>query len=141
MPTEVVSQAEAHSVEKVEIIEEKVPWTFETLVPYLAVKHGQNEALARSIIHCESHTDRNAVGSNYHDEVRYDEEGEPYTVKVIWSQDHGYWQINDYYNEASARARGFDIYVWEENLEWGFIMLKENGVGPWSASEYCWSPV
>lgn len=109
-------------------IEEKPKeWTFETMVPYLAEKHGQDEALVRRIIDCESDFNPNAKNDNYTDDGEY------------WSSDHGYWQINDYFHEAPARYRGFDIYIWEENLEWGFIVLKEQGTSPWEASAYCWN--
>lgn len=106
--------------------EKPVEWTFETLVPYLAVKHGQDEALARRIIKCESKNNPNAKNDNYTKTGEY------------WSSDWGYWQINDYWNFAEAKRRGFDLHIWEENLEYGFIMLKERGTQPWLASAYCW---
>ena len=109
-----------------EIPVEVIPWTFETLLPYLAKKYGQDEALARRIIACESHNDPYAVGNNY------SEEG------ILWSKDIGYWQINNYFHKETALQRTYDIYKWEENLEYGFIMLKEKGTQPWSASKHCW---
>lgn len=101
--------------------------TFETLLPTLAKKYGQNEALARRIIGCESSN----VATSTHD--NYNKKG------ILWSTDHGYWQINDYWNEAEANRHGFDIRNdWQDNLEWGFKMMRDQGTGPWSASEYCW---
>lgn len=102
-------------------------WTFENMVPYLAKKHGQSEELAREIIRCESKNHANAKNDNYDKQGNY------------WSSDHGYWQINDYYNRATAKARGYDIDIWQENLEYGFIMLKEQGTQPWKSSAYCWN--
>lgn len=105
----------------------KKEWTFETLVPYLAEKHGVDEQLAREIIRCESRNKKDAKGYNYNSEGK------------VWSTDIGYFQVNSYYHTKEALSRGFDIYVWEENLEYGFIMLKEQGVTPWEPSKKCWN--
>lgn len=72
-------------------------------------------------MYCESHLRPHAVGTE---------------AKV--GSDHSYWQINSYYHEKSARAEGYDIYDPEENLEYGFILLKEQGVQPWVHSSRCW---
>lgn len=111
------------------VVEVKKEWTFETLVPHLAEKYGQDEVLARKIISCESQNDPDAEGKNYSKET-----GEH------WSSDHGYWQINDYWNEATANKHGYDIRNnWQDNLEWGFKMLKSQGTAPWKASKHCWN--
>lgn len=122
-------KAEAEPTPEVPAVVKPTVWTFENMVPYLAEKHGQSEALAREIIRCESKNHANALNKNY------DEQG------VHWSSDHGYWQINDYFNRKTALRRGFDIDVWEENLEFGFIMLKEQGTTPWKSSKHCWYSV
>ncbi len=105
----------------------KAPWTFETLLPYLAKKYGQDEKLARAIIKCESGTKPDSINRNYT------------KGGTVWSSDHGYFQINDYWNKKTAIQRGFDIHLWEENLEYGFILLKERGTNPWLPSKRCWS--
>ena len=111
-----------------EEVSRETEWTFETLLPYLANKYNVNETLARNIIACESRNDPNAKNDNY-------------TEGVYWSSDYGYWQINDYHHESVASKRGFNIYVWEENLEYGFLLLKEQGTQPWRASQHCWGDV
>lgn len=123
-PAESVSYV-AH-VEAKEIEEVKPEWTFNTLTKYLAKKYGQDEALARRIIQCESQTNQSKKNDNYT------------KSGVYWSSDHGYWQINDYWHERTAARRGFNIYLWDENLEYGFILLKEQGTEPWTASRHCW---
>lgn len=133
-----VEKAEVPTVPH-ETVEAQVEESFDSLISRLAKKYGQSEALARKIVQCESKGNLQAVGNNYHWETRYDENGEPYKVKVLWSSDHGPWQINDYWNAATAKKRGYNIYNWRENLEFGFIMLKEQGTSPWLASKYCWN--
>lgn len=100
--------------------------TFENLVPLLAEKYGVSEPLAMAIIKCESNYVADAYHLNYRDGVH-------------WSTDWGYWQINDYYNATMAKEQGYDVINnWEDNLEYGFIMLKERGTQPWLASKPCW---
>lgn len=95
---------------------------------HLAEKYGQDEALARKIISCESQYRK----GNTHENKRDD--------GTVWSVDWGYWQINDYWNLAEATRRGYDIrYNWQDNLEFGFIMLRDQGTSPWNASKYCWN--
>lgn len=105
-----------------------VPKTFNAEIARLAKKYGQSETLARAIISCES-KQYGSEGAH----KNYTKAGE------WWSTDWGWWQINDYYNEAPALRRGYDIFDKWQNLEFGFIMLKEQGTGPWSASKACWS--
>lgn len=105
-----------------------VPKTFNSEVTRLAAKYKQSETLARAIIACEA----KQYGSGASNK-NYDKEG------VWWSTDWGWWQINDYWNEKPAAKRGFDIYDKWDNLEYGFIMLKEQGTAPWNASKGCWA--
>jgi hypothetical protein len=53
--------------------------------------------------------------------------------------DHSYWQINDSHR-SEALKRGLDIEIPDENLLFGFQLLKEQGLKPWEASKKCWSP-
>jgi len=56
------------------------------------------------------------------------------------TRDWGYWQINDIH-VSTALKMGFDIINEPfDNLEYGFILLANEGARPWSASKYCWSP-
>ena len=109
--------------------ETQVEWTFETLLPHLAKKYGQDEDLVRKIIKCESHFDPDAKNDNYNKEGEY------------WSSDWGYWQINDYWHLEDAKRHNYDIvHSWQDNLEWGFKLLKQDGaMRHWGASAYCWN--
>lgn len=102
------------------------PVTFDGLVDKLAVKYGQNVALAKAVIKCESSSDHSRKGFNYND-------------GKLWSTDVGYWQLNDYYHQEAAKKLGFDIYDWKGNLEYGFLLMKNEGLKPWEASRHCWS--
>lgn len=95
-------------------------------LPILAVKYGVDPFLAASIIYCESKGRPDAVWKNK------DKNGE------VWSRDWGYWQINDYYQDATATAQGYDIHDPEQNLEYGFVLMSKQGTRPWSASQSCW---
>lgn len=128
VPTKIEYVAEPEAVVSHATTTPAVSKTFDSEVTRLAAKYKQSEILARTIIHCES---RQYGSSGEH--KNYTKAGEH------WSTDWGWWQINDYYNEAPAARRGFDIYDKWENLEWGFIMLKEQGTSPWNASKGCWN--
>lgn len=80
-----------------------------------------NPLLSKEIIRCESGFDPYATGTQAHIGI-----------------DVGYWQINSYYHTEEALNRGFDIYEPEDNLRYGFLLLKEFGTAPWSASRSCW---
>lgn len=114
-----------YSAETIE--EAPVEWTFETLIPHLADKYGQNETLARSIIACESENTATATYKNLNDEG------------IHWSTDHGYWQINDYHHAGTTARLKLNFRTdWQDNLEYGFILLKDQGTAPWVASSHCW---
>lgn len=104
--------------------------SFDLEVHRLAEKYGQNETLAREIIRCEGKMYKER-GNN----KNYDKNGN------VWSEDVGWWQINNYYHQASALRIGYDIYNEWDNLEYGFILLKSQGIGPWSASQHCWGHI
>lgn len=108
------------------IVAPKPPeWTFDTLIVHLAKKYGQSEILARKIIKCESSYKQGNVHYNRRDDG------------TVWSTDWGYFQVNDYWHRDSR----FDFKNnWQENLEYGFLLLKEDGaMAHWSASAYCWN--
>jgi len=112
--------AEAQSVPMAEAKELAVE-TFDARITRLAREYGQNEALARRIIKCESKTDQAARGHLAYIGV-----------------DVGLWQINSHFHEDAALALGYDIYRMEDNLEYGFRLLKAEGTRPWKSSAYCW---
>lgn len=107
----------------IEIAEPQVK-TFDSEVSRLALKYNQDETLARRIIKCESSNNAHATGT-----------------RAVVGQDIGYWQINSYFHEKPALKMGYDIYNWEDNLEYGFILLSNEGTRPWNASRYCWQPM
>ena len=106
---------------------EEMIWEFDTYLPFLAEKYGQDIKLARSIINCESQSTPTALHKNLKDGIH-------------WSSDWGYWQINDYWHHDGAKRLGFDIKSnWKDNLEYGFILLSQDGAAAhWSASSHCW---
>ena len=104
--------------------------TFDTEITRLAQKYGKSEKVARAVIKCEGQMYK-ARGNN----INYDKLGN------AWSKDIGWWQINDYWHEASAMDLGLDIHNEFDNLEYGFILWSEQGLKPWSASQYCWQPL
>jgi hypothetical protein len=108
-------------------IEVKQEPTFDSQIRLFALKYGQDETLARSIIQCESSAKHDATGLNFEA-----------SSTIAWSKDIGFWQINDYYHKAEALKKGFDITDRWQNLEYGFILLKQRGTNPWRASKHCW---
>lgn len=100
--------------------------TFNSEMHRLAIKYNQSEPLAREIIRCE--------GLSY----KIKGNNQNYSNGINWSEDVGWWQINNYYHKAPALKIGYDIYDEWDNLEYGFILLKSQGTVPWSASQYCW---
>lgn len=107
---------------------QKAPESLQTQVYRLAEEYGQNPVLAMKIIKCEG-ARYQSLGNN----KNLDADGN------VWSTDVGPWQINDYYHERRARSLGLNIYDTEDNLRYGFILMGEQGTGPWSASRYCWN--
>jgi hypothetical protein len=100
---------------------------FDNQVKILSAIYKVDEDLARKIIKCESTIYKHkAINENL------DELGN------VWSIDVGYWQINDYWHEETAKKLGFDIYDEWDNLEYGFYLFKNYGTKPWKASEKCW---
>ncbi len=93
----------------------------------LSDKYGVSKELATKIIRCESKNKPFAKGHNR------GKDG------IVWSTDHSYWQLNDYYwKEKMMVEFGWDITIPPENLEAGFWLLSTEGTQPWKASENCW---
>ena len=104
------------------MVTEPSPKTFDGEVHRLSVKYHQNELLVREIIYCESRGVPSARN-----------------LQAVVGVDIGYWQINTFYHLASAKAVGLDIYNQWDNLEYGFILLSNQGTRPWNWSKPCWS--
>lgn len=100
--------------------------TLDEWISFYADVYDQDEALAREIMRCEASMYGGAINHNRRADGS------------IWSTDTGLWQINDYYHEDRAKSMGLDIWDDVDNIRYGFILLKEQGVQPWSASEHCW---
>jgi hypothetical protein len=52
--------------------------------------------------------------------------------------DVGYYQINTS-NEATARAKGWDIYTYEGNRAMALYLYEKNGLKDWNSSKHCWN--
>lgn len=96
-----------------------------TRLSELSEKYGVSQAISERIIQCESGGVAEAKNINYID-------------GIPWSEDVGYWQINNYFHEESLALLGWDIYNPEDNLEAGFFLLSTQGLQPWDASSFCW---
>lgn len=99
----------------------------QTQVYTLASEYGQDPVLALKIIRCEG----KLYGEK--DNQNLDKDGN------VWSTDVGPWQINNYYHQKRMASMGLDIYNKEDNLRYGFMLMKEVGTSPWKASAYCWN--
>jgi hypothetical protein len=102
------------------------PKTLDSEIDRLAIKYGVSSSTAREIIKCESSMYSEAVNHNR------------LSDGTIWSSDRFHFQINDYYHEATMKRLGLDYYNQWDSLEYGFILLKEQGTKPWKASQKCW---
>jgi len=103
--------------------------TFDSEVHRLALKYKVNETLARKIISCEGKMYKK-LGNNQN-----------YKNGKVWSTDVGFWQINDYFHQATAKKMGLNIYNDWGNLEYGFWLFSKEHTKPWLASFGCWSKV
>lgn len=99
--------------------------TLDSEIDRLAIKYNVASSTARSIIYCESRMYGSAVNINRLPD------GTP------WSEDRGPFQINDYYHKATMENLGLNYYDQYDSLEYGFMLLSSQGVGPWYASSKC----
>ncbi len=89
----------------------------------------------------ESHSNQNKVGYNYRYRTVTNADGTTTKEKYLWSKDIGLYQINDYYNQASCKKAGHDIYTVEGNTACAMLLYSKSGTQPWNASKYCWSDI
>jgi len=116
-------------------IEEK---TLESEVNRLSVKYEVSSSTVKKIIGCESKMYKEAVNNNYSYKTVTNKDGSTTTVKYVWSKDWGPLQINDFWHEAVMKKMGLDIHDEWDSLEYGFYLIKKEGLKPWNASAYCW---
>jgi hypothetical protein len=109
-----------------DIQDEIVEKTLDSEIDRLSIKYDVASSTVRSIIYCESRMYGSVVNINY-------ENG------VAWSEDRGYMQINDYFHKDTMTKLGLDYYDQWDSLEYGFILLRDQGLSPWKASKGCWS--
>ena len=96
--------------------------TLKNRIYSLARKYDVDPRLAWAIIQCES------SGSSTATHINSD------------SIDIGRWQINNKWHEEYAKKAGYDIYNPEDNLIYGFLLLKSDGPDKhWLYSKPCWS--
>ncbi len=91
------------------------------VVDILSAKYGQNPLIIKRIIQCESGYNVDAVNR-----------------KAVVGRDIGLLQINTYYHIDNAKKIGYDIYNPNDNLVYGFILMKRYGLSPWTWSKNCW---
>jgi len=101
--------------------------TIDSEIERLSIVYSVAPSTARAIITCESQMYGSAVNHNRLPDG------------TIWSSDFGPFQINDYFHEKTMTNLGLDIHNQFDSLEYGFILLSKQGVGPWYASKKCWS--
>ena len=110
-----------------EIIYVETEKTLDSEIDRLSIKYGVSSSVVRAVIKCESSMYGGAVNKNR------DKNGE------VWSVDYGPLQVNDYYHEKTMLKLGLDIHNQFDSLEYGIMMMKSQGLQPWSASKKCWS--
>jgi hypothetical protein len=100
--------------------------TLESEVERLSLKYGFSTSTVMAVIKCESQMYGGAENKNI------DTDGN------IWSIDKGFLQINSYYHTDTMKSLGLDINNKWDSLEYGFMLMKEQGLSPWKASRSCW---
>jgi hypothetical protein len=109
------------------IVVEIKPTTLNSEIDRLSQKYEVSSSTVRAVSKCESQMYGSAINHNRLPDGS------------IWSSDFGPLQINDYYHEARMTQLGLDIHNQYDSLEYGIMMMKEQGLTPWSASKKCWS--
>lgn len=101
--------------------------TLDSEINRLSDKYEISSSTVRAIVKCEGQIYGNAINENVNKEG------------IVWSKDWGNLQINDYYHEKIMDKMDLDIHNQWESLEYGFILMKKEGLKPWSASKKCWA--
>ena len=103
--------------------------TLNSEVNRLSIKYEVSSSTALAIIKCESAMLPHAVHHNL------DSTGKE------WSFDFSFFQINSYYHLDTMSKLGLNFYDEWDSLEYGFILLKKNGLNDWTASKWCWNKI
>jgi hypothetical protein len=104
---------------------ENIEKTLEGEIDRLSIKYNVDKKSVYAIITCESQMYGSAINYNRLPDG------------TVWSEDRFYFQINDYYHKDTMTRLGLDYYNQWDSLEYGFILLSTQGVGPWYASRNC----
>ena len=95
--------------------------TLESEINRLSIKYNVSSSTVNEIIKCES----SMYGSATH-------------INKDGSTDFGFLQVNDYWHKKTMEKMGLEITNQWDSLEFGFILMKSQGLKPWSASRKCW---
>ena len=101
--------------------------TLDSEINRLSDKYEISSSTVREVIKCESQLYGDAENHNL------DKNGK------TWSIDKGYLQINNYYHTGPMEKLGLDINNKWDSLEYGFMLMKKEGLTPWKSSAKCWS--
>jgi hypothetical protein len=106
------------------VLEEK---TLDSEIDRLAIKYSVASSTIRAVSKCESSMYGSAINYNYRKDG------------TLHSIDKGYLQINNLYHEARMNQLGLNWNDEWDSLEYGFMLMAEQGLQPWSASKSCWT--
>jgi hypothetical protein len=104
-----------------EIKEEVIIKTLDTEIDRLSIKYSVASSTVRAIARCESAMYGNAINHNKNGTI-----------------DKGYLQINSIHYGRMTELGLSSESEWNL-LEFGFMLMAEQGLQPWSASKHCWS--
>ncbi len=100
--------------------------TLDSEIDRLSIKYNLSSSTVRAVAKCESSMYGSAINTNYQPDG------------TIHSTDKGYLQINNLYHEDNMNKLGLDWNNEWDSLEYGFMLMSEQGLQPWSASKKCW---
>jgi hypothetical protein len=100
--------------------------TLDSEIDRLSIKYNVSSSTVRAVIKCES--------SMYGSAINYNRNADG----SIWSTDYGWLQVNDYYHGSDMQKLGLEITNEWDSLEYGFMLMQNKGLAPWSASKHCW---
>lgn len=100
--------------------------TIEGEIDRLSALYNVSSSTVRAVAQCES----SMYGGATHKNV--DKDG------IHWSTDFGLLMVNDYFHESRMIELGLDIRNEFDSLEYGIMLMAEQGLSPWKASRSCW---
>lgn len=116
-----------------------------TSAPVVLLRHRLTQSDIDLIIDVEA--PRYGLDSNLVKRISLcEDQGNPYAVRknktadgVVWSEDSGPLQINDFYHGKEMVALAEDIHDPVESLTYGMALMKREGTQPWLWSKGCWN--